>query len=118
MTLEEIMSRRNWVVIGDTVNEDKYAYRIKMGLIEKGFNVECVGKERTEIDEVEMEIDVVDLCINPIRGLKLLKETEKDIPCVLIQPGAGSEDIESYLEKKGIPFLNGCALKGMEAYCK
>ena len=118
MTLKEIMGRRNWVVLGDTLNEEKYAYRIKQGLIEKGFVVECVGKEKASIDEVEMDIEVVDLCIHPVKGLKLLMETGKDIPCVLIQPGAGSEEIESYLEKKGIPFLNGCALKGMEAYCK
>ena len=117
MTLEEIMGKRNWVVLGDTVNEEKYAYRIKHGLIEKGFAVECVGKEKKAIDEVEMDIDVVDLCIHPVKGLQLLKETRKDIPCVLIQPGAGSEEIESYLKERGIPFLNGCALKGMEAYC-
>lgn len=117
MTLEEMMGKKNWVVLGDTVNEEKYACKIKNGLIEKGFEVECVGKEKNAIDDVEMEIDVLDLCIHPVKGLKLLMETNKVIPCVLIQPGAGSEEIESYLSDKGIPFLNGCALKGMEAYC-
>ena len=117
MTLKEMMGRKNWTVLGDTLNKEKYAYRIKMGLIEKGFNVECVGKERDSIDEVEMDIEVLDLCIHPVKGLKLLRETAKDIPCVLIQPGAGSDDIEKYLEEKGIPFINGCALKGMDAYC-
>ena len=117
MTLEDIMGKKNWVVLGDTVNEEKYAYRIKKELIEKGYIVECVGKEKNAIDDVEMDIEVVDLCIHPVKGLKLLMETHKDIPCVLIQPGAGSEEIESYLTEKGIPFVNGCALKGMEAYC-
>lgn len=117
MTLEEMMGMKNWTVLGDTLNEEKYAYRIKMGLIEKGFNVECVGKEKASIDDVEMDIEVLDLCIHPVKGLKLLKETSRDIPAVLIQPGAGSEEIESYLRERGIPFLNGCALKGMDAYC-
>ena len=117
MTLEEIMKKRNWVVLGDTINEEKYAYRIKQKLIEKGFNVECVGKEKASIDDIAMDVDVVDLCIHPVKGLSLLKATGKNIPCVLIQPGAGSEEIEAYLTGKGIPFLNGCALKGMKAYC-
>ena len=114
MTNEEMLNKRRFAVVGDTINSEKYAYRIKNALLENGYDVASVGKELKSIDDIEGEIDVLDLCINPIKGLSLLKETKKEIPFVLIQPGAGSEDIERYLTEKGIPFRNGCVLKALE----
>ena len=34
MELKEIMELKNFVVVGNTINEDKYAYKIKKGLLE------------------------------------------------------------------------------------
>ena len=65
MTLEQVMKLKNFVVVGNTINEEKYAYKIKQGLIEAGYNVECVGKELHSINDVNMEIEVLDVCINP-----------------------------------------------------
>ena len=45
MTLQNIMKLKNFVVVGNTINEEKYAYKIKEGLLKSGYNVECVGKE-------------------------------------------------------------------------
>ena len=117
MDLKEFMEKKNWVVLGNTTAPEKYACRIKEGLIEKGFNVSAVGKELVSIDEVPYEIDVVDLCIHPVKGLDLLSSAEKRIGAVLIQPGAGSEEIKALLDRKGIPWLEGCALIGMREYC-
>ena len=44
MTLENVMKLKNFVVVGNTINEEKYAYKIKDGLLKAGYNVECVGK--------------------------------------------------------------------------
>ena len=33
MELMDIMKLNNFVVVGNTINEDKYAYKIKQGLI-------------------------------------------------------------------------------------
>lgn len=114
MTNKEILEKRNFVVVGDTINKEKYAYRIKEALIANGYNVECVGKELKALDDVDRDIDIVDLCINPTKGLEILQSTNKDIPFVLIQPGAGSDEIESYLNSSRIEFKNGCILKALE----
>lgn len=116
MELNEIMKSRVFTVLGDTLNEEKYAYRIKHALKDAGYTVHCVGKELASLDDVpEEEIEVLDLCINPVRGLSIIRECRKQIRAVLIQPGAGSDEIRQYLDQKNIPWLDGCALKGLEA---
>ena len=116
MDLKEIMDKKNFVVLGDTLNEEKYACKIKNKLKEYHYNVSCVGKELDSINDVVEEIEVLDLCIHPAKGIQLLKECTKTIPCVLIQPGAQSEEIFEYLKENNIPYLEGCALKGIERY--
>ena len=116
MTLEQIMQLKNFVVVGNTINEEKYAYKIKKGLFEAGYNVLCVGKELNSINDVDFEIDVLDLCINPNLGINLLKENKKDIKVVVIQPGAESEEIKEFLINKKIEFLEACLLVGLKLY--
>ena len=116
MELKEIMNYKNFVVIGDTLNPDKYAYKIKNKLIENNYNVECVLKELKSINDCVNDIDIIDLCVNPNKGLELLKENKKDFKCVLIQPGAESDDIKNYLDSINKPYLDGCALVGISLY--
>ena len=116
MTLENIMKLKNFVVVGNTINEEKYAYKIKEGLLKAGYNVECVGKELASINDVLMDIEVLDLCINPALGIKLLKENNKKIKIVVIQPGAESEEIIDFLYEKNIEFIEGCLLLGLSLY--
>ena len=118
MDLQDIMRKDRFVIVGDTLNEEKYAYKIKEALLSNGYKVACVGKELKSLDEVDFNIEVVDLCINPIKGIELLKNTKKEIEAVLIQPGAGSQEIKDYLEAKNIPYLEGCALVGIRLYKK
>lgn len=77
MDLKEVMEYKNIVVVGNTINEEKYAYKIKKALLEKQYNVQSVGKELQSINDVSFDIDVLDLCINPNLGLKLLQENKK-----------------------------------------
>lgn len=114
--LKSIMNENNFVVVGNTIIEDKYAYKIKKGLIENGYNVSCVGKELKSINDVLVDIDVLVLCINPVVGLNLLKESNKNYKYVLIQPGAESEDIIDFLKNNNINYLEGCALVGLSLY--
>ncbi|MBE5961433.1 MAG: CoA-binding protein [Lachnospiraceae bacterium] len=116
MELERIMQMQNFVVVGDTLNEEKYAYKIKKELLEKGYTVSCVGKELASINDVEGEIDVIDLCINPVKGLRLLEELNRNFKYIVIQPGAESEDIISLLRKKHYPYIEGCLLVGLSLY--
>ena len=118
MELKEIMKLNNFVVVGNTIDEEKYAYKIKNELINAKYNVKCVGKELNSINEVDFEIDVLDLCINPVLGLKLLEENKKKIKVVVIQPGAFSDNIKEFLEKEKIDYLEGCLLVGLRLYKK
>lgn len=59
-----------FVVIGDTLNEEKYAYKIKHELISSRYKVYSVGKELKSINDIEEEIDIIDLCISTPAGIK------------------------------------------------
>lgn len=116
MTLKEVMCEQRFAVVGDTLNEEKYAFDIKCGLIEHGYTVFCVGKELKSLNDIEGDIDIIDLCINPVKGLELIRECKKSFKCIVIQPGAESAELKSYLREKQMPFLEGCLLVGLRMY--
>ncbi|MEA5137307.1 MAG: CoA-binding protein [Candidatus Fimivivens sp.] len=118
MDLQEIMQQRDFVVVGDTLNEEKYAYKIKRGLEEKGYRAQAVGKELASINDVEGDIDIIDLCINPVKGLQLMKDNKKPFKCIVIQPGAESQPLKSYLDENNLPYIEGCLLVGLRLYAK
>lgn len=116
MNLDQVMKQKNFVVIGNTINEEKYAYKIKHALLKHDYNVQAVGKELTSINDVEGEIDIIDLCINSKEGLRLLQECKKPFKSIVIQPGAEGPELIEYLESNKIPYINGCLLVGITLY--
>lgn len=114
MDLKEVMKYTNFTVVGDVLNEEKYAYKIMSELIKNNYIVTTVTKQESlnDIDNIE----VVNLCINPNIGLRLLKEFKGIIKVVLIQPGAESDELLAYLKEKEIPYLQGCSLVGMSLF--
>lgn len=116
MKLDQVMKQKNFVVIGNTLNEDKYAYKIKHALLEHNYHVQAVGKELASINDVEGEIDIIDLCINSKEGLRLLQECKKEFKSIVIQPGAEGPELIEYLESNNIPYINGCLLVGITLY--
>ena len=110
------MRQQVFAVAGDTLNEGKYAYKIKQGLLEQGYTVHAVGKELASFNDIPGEIDIIDLCINPAKGLALIKECTKDFKCIVIQPGAESGDLLAYLDGRGLPYIQGCLLVGLSVY--
>lgn len=116
MDLKEIMKFQNWVVLGNTIDESKYAAKIKTKLLEIGKTVACADKELDCLNDAPFEIDVLDLCVNKFKGINMLKEATVPFKVVLIQPGAESPEIIEYLTKNNIDFLEGCALVGARLY--
>ena len=123
MNAGDLLNYKNWVVIGDVLNGEKYAYRILNALKKANFNVSGInprdnsGKVYKTLEEVPYKVDVVDLCINPISGLKVIEEAiVLGIDKVLIQPGAGSDEILSLCKNKGIIAIEGCALIELSHY--
>ena len=116
MDLKEVMKYNTFVVVGDTLNEEKYAYKIKHELINSNYKVYCVGKELKSLNDIQEEIDIIDLCINPPEGLRLLKENKKKVKGIIIQPGAGSKEIEQFLDENNYNYMDGCLLVGIRLY--
>ena len=116
MTLQDVMDQQVFAVAGDTLNPDKFAARIKSGLIETGYTAYGVGKELSSFNDVPEDVDILDLCIRADRGLQLVQEMKKPFKCVVVQPGAESPELLSWLEEHQVPYLQGCLLKGMEQY--
>lgn len=116
MLAKNFLEFKNWCVIGDVGNEKKYAYRILNKLKENGYNVVGVNSRGDDgiyksLSEVPYDIEVIDLCINPIRGIEFIKEVkELSINKVLIQPGAESEEILKFCSENNIEAIEGCAL--------
>jgi predicted CoA-binding protein len=118
MDLKEIMTQQTFAVLGDTLNKEKTAYEIKHKLTQKGYTVYPVGKELCSMNDIPENIDVIDLCIHPAKGLPLLKEYNKQVKAVVIQPGAESDEIIDYLKENHIPYVHGCLLLGLKVYRK
>ena len=118
MDLKEVMEQRTFAVVGDTLNEEKYAFKIKHKMMEKGYKVYSVGKELASLNDIEEEIDVIDLCIHPVKGLKLMKEWSRSCKMIVIQPGAGDEALLKYLDEQKMPYMEGCLLVGLSLYSK
>ncbi|MBP8855034.1 MAG: CoA-binding protein [Oscillospiraceae bacterium] len=113
MDLQEVMRQHSFAVLGDTLQEEKYAYKIKHAMLEKGYTVYAVGKELASLNDIEGDIDIIDLCIHPAKGLPLLQECKKPFKCIVIQPGASDENLIAYLQQQKIPYIDGCLLVGL-----
>ena len=112
------MTQRVFAVAGDTLNPEKYAHKIKKGLLEHGYTVHAVGKENASFNDIADEIDIIDLCINPVKGLALVKDCKKPFKCIVIQPGAENDELLSYLDENKLPYIQGCLLVGLSLYAK
>ena len=116
MELKEMMEYKNFAVVGNTITEGKYAKKIKDNLAHYGYNVYPVYKELKTLNDIEGDLDIIDLCINPVLGINILKDCKKDYKAVLIQPGAESDEIKDYLKSINKPYLEGCALVGITRF--
>ena len=110
MELKEIMEQKVFAVVGNTLDGEKNA------MLERGYTVYAVGKELASINDVPEEIDIIDLCIHPVKGLALMKECKKSFKCIVIQPGAESPELLQYLDEQNLPYIQGCLLVGLSRF--
>lgn len=116
MELKEVMEQKVFAVVGNTVNEEKYAYKIKNKLTANDYEVYGVGKELKSLNDIDAEIDIIDLCINAALGLNYIKECRKSFKCIVIQPGAEGPELIEYLKSNNLPFIENCLLRGIALY--
>lgn len=106
-----------WAVVGDVLNEEKYAYKILENFKKKRQKVigvtpygKAIGTYKT-LEEVDYNIEGVNLCISPKRGYEMLvNDTRHNIRCVIAQPGARSEEIKKLCEERNIDYIETCTL--------
>jgi predicted CoA-binding protein len=113
----EFLQYKNWVVVGDVLNRFKYAYKILSSLKEGGFNVVGLNPSVKNdeaykcLSDIPYKIEVLNLCINPEKGIKILQEAHQlKINKILIQPGAESAEILDFCKVNGIQAVEGCTL--------
>jgi uncharacterized protein len=120
MTPEKLMELKNWAVVGVKQDEDQYAYKIFQILKEKGYTVYPVNPKEDDIDgykcyskvsDIPGQVDVVDMVVNPVTGLKLLDSIEeKNIKYLWLQPGSHNKEFIEEVEKRGFIYVQDCIL--------
>lgn len=114
--LDILKQEKNWVIIGDTSNPQKYAYKIYNKFKDLGYNIISINpydknSKFKNLSNIPDEITAIDFCINPSKGLDILKEYKNiNIKYLLAQPGARSTELHEYCIKNNILYLEGCAL--------
>lgn len=117
MTGSEMFKFKNWAVVGDVLNEGKFACSIAKELERKNYNVFKVNPRSDDprvyksLKDIKEKIDVIDLVISPSIGIEVVKEAcALGIDKIFIQPGAGSREIKDYCKEKGVKVYEGCVL--------
>ena len=112
-----LKSATSWAVIGDVLNTNKPASRVVSTLREAGKTVHLINpRDKTGecfagLSDVGAPIEVVDLCINHVEGLKQMEQAAAlGIKKVFIQPGAGSEAILDFCEENSVEVFMGCVM--------
>ncbi|MDK2823542.1 MAG: uncharacterized protein PWQ67_930 [Clostridia bacterium] len=117
MTGQEMLEFKKWAVVGDVLNEEKFAHKIVNRLEKENYNVFKVNPRSASeqvfrsLKDIKEKVDVIDLVIHPRVGINVMKEAkEVGINKVLIQPGAESEEILDFCRQNNIQVFQGCVL--------
>ena len=120
MKEQEFLKYKKWAVIGAHVRHDRYGYKIYKKLKEKGYEVYPINPRFDEIEgdkcykdlsSIPVKIDVIDMVVNPKRGIPIIEEAAKlGINKVWFQPGTVDDDILKLAKEKGIDIVQACVL--------
>jgi predicted CoA-binding protein len=121
MLPDEIMrTYKTWAVVGASVNEERYGYKIFKMLKDKGYNVYPICPNYEEIDGVKAYKSILDLpekpevvnfVVNPKIGIEVVKQCETlGIQYIWLQPGTVSDELLELAKESGIEAIQACAL--------
>jgi len=120
-TLEKTMlDQAVWAVVGANQDRSKFGNKIYRRLKERGYEVYAVnpGLETVEGDPCYKDLsslpkvpDVIDMVINPQRGLPVIEEAAKlGVPYVWLQPGTYDVELMQKIDELGLKSLQACVL--------
>ena len=119
MILQRVMAE-TVVILGASINPDRYAYKAQLALIENGHTAVPVNPRYDQIDGIqcypelkslELNIDTITIYVKPA----ILRNMTEDIihvnpRRVIFNPGAECREVSARLESAGIKVQNACTL--------
>lgn len=110
--MQEMISLKNWVVIGATDDKSKFGYKILKKLKDKGYNVCGINPKYKEIEgikiysninEIKENIDVANIIVNPNIAITMLEDIKnKGIKNVWFQPGSFNDEVLEKAKSLGL----------------
>ena len=120
MTIEEVLQKKVWAVIGATPRKDKFGYKIFKHMEKHGYTVYPVNPNVEEIDGVRcypslsalpVVPEVVDFVVPEKVGLAAVDECKTlGIPIVWLQPGADKPSVVEKGKTLGLEVICNCVL--------
>lgn len=120
MSLEQVLNKKVWAVVGASENPERYAYKIFKKLKGMGYkvypvnpNYETVLGEKCypDLSSLPETPEVVNMVVSPKRGIKVVEEAAKlGIKYIWFQPGTVNEEILQMAEENGIEAIQACVL--------
>ncbi|ADQ13803.1 CoA-binding protein [Halanaerobium hydrogeniformans] len=121
---EKTLEMKNWAVVGATDKKNKFGYKIYKKLKNHNYNVYPVNPNLETIDgdqcypdlaSVPVEIDVVDMVVNPRIGIKVMENIKTEgINYVWLQPGTRSSQIRDFAKNNKITIVESCVLINLD----
>lgn len=115
--VKDFLKQKKFAVVGSFRNKEKFAYKILLHLIKRGYEVFPVNPNLSEIEgrvcyksisDIPHIVDVVDIVTPPLATEKILKEClQKGIKRVWLQPGAESPRVIEFCGENGIAVIYG-----------
>ena len=113
----DFLRQKRFAVIGSFRNKEKFAYRILVDLIEKGYEVFPVNSRLREVEgrvcyktisDIPYSVDVVNIVTPPLVTENILKEClQKGIKRAWLQPGAESQAAIKFCHDNDIKVVYG-----------
>lgn len=112
---EEMLSKKNWAVVGVTAIKDKYGYKIWKTLKDHKYNTYGVNPNYEDIEgekvykslkDIPVKIDVIDMVVPSKISINTLDEAkELGIEYIFFQPGTYNKEVVAKAKELGLKYL-------------
>jgi len=115
--IDDFLKQKRFAVVGSFKSKDKFAYRILLDLVEKGYEVFPVHPTIHEVEgrpcyktisDIPQSVDVVNLVTPFLVTEKLVREClNRGIRRVWLQPGSESHEAIKFSDDNNIKVVHG-----------
>jgi hypothetical protein len=115
--VKDFLKQKRFAVVGSFRNEAKYAYKILVDLIEKGYEVFPINPHMSQVEgrpcyktisDIPCIVDVVNIVTPPAVTEGILKEClQKGIKRIWLQPGAENQAAIKFCQDNDMELIYG-----------